>query len=137
MSFCAAPGCCLDLFVQDSHKTLLAGCRYALAAILRVLSAELVAVLPDRFSTRTRKRLFDLLGSWTDDGSGVYQSADLSGGGDYRREVERFKQAQTLKMRESQDRMALDRDLADQVGALRRPGAAAERASAERSFGVG
>lgn len=90
-------------------------CRYALAAILRVLSAELAAVLPERFSARTRKRLFDLLGSWGDDGGGLYQSGELAGYADYRREVDKFKTAQSLKMRESQDRMALDRDLADQV----------------------
>jgi hypothetical protein len=80
-----------------------------------VLSADLEAYLPERFTLRTRKRLFDMLAAWCEDGS-VCQSTEGAGFVDYRREVDKFKMAQSLKMRESQDRMALDRELADQVG---------------------
>lgn len=58
--------------------------RYALASVMRYLAPEFIDSRTERFDTKVRKKLFELLFSWCDDSGGTW------GPEDYRREVERY-----------------------------------------------
>ncbi|KAG6415679.1 hypothetical protein SASPL_123093 [Salvia splendens] len=81
--------------------------RYALASILRFLAPEFVDSKSEKFDIRTRKRLFDLLITWNQDGVG-----------DYRREVERYKSSQHSRSKDSIDKLSFDKELGEQVEAI-------------------
>lgn len=58
--------------------------RYALASVVRYLALEFIDSRTERFDTKMRKKLFELLFNWCDDSGGTW------GPEDYRREVERY-----------------------------------------------
>ncbi|KAG6602549.1 Protein furry-like-like protein, partial [Cucurbita argyrosperma subsp. sororia] len=86
--------------------------RYSLASVLRSLAPEFVETKSEKFDLRTRKRLFDLLLSWSDDTGGSWGQDGLS---DYRREVEHYKSSQHARSKESVDKNPLDKDLSEQI----------------------
>ncbi|CAI0458279.1 unnamed protein product [Linum tenue] len=89
--------------------------RYALASVIRFLAPEFVDSKSEKFDLRTRKRLFDLLLSWSDDtGSSWVQD----GASDYRREVERYKSSQHYRSKDSVDKISFDKDLSEQIEAI-------------------
>ncbi|XP_065854824.1 uncharacterized protein [Euphorbia lathyris] len=89
--------------------------RYALASVLRSLAPEFVDSKSEKFDQRTRKRLFDLLLSWSDEtGSGWGQD----GISDYRREVERYKASQHNRSKDSVDKISFDKELNEQIEAI-------------------
>ncbi|XP_020113081.1 cell morphogenesis protein PAG1 isoform X2 [Ananas comosus] len=88
--------------------------RYALASVLRYLAPEFVESKSERFDSRTRKKLFDLLLTWSDDTSTWGQE----GSSDYRRELERYKLSQHNRSRESIDKLAFDREVVEQAEAI-------------------
>ncbi|CAI0552886.1 unnamed protein product [Linum tenue] len=89
--------------------------RYTLASVIRFLAPEFVDSKSEKFDLRTRKRLFDLLLSWSDDtGSSWVQD----GAGDYRREVERYKSSQHYRSKDSVDKISFDKDLSEQIEAI-------------------
>ncbi|CAH9139196.1 unnamed protein product [Cuscuta epithymum] len=89
--------------------------RYALASVLRSLAPEFVESKTEKFDVRTRKRLFDLLLSWSDDTSSSWTQDGVS---DYRREVERYKSSQHSRSKDSIDKLSFDKELGEQVEAL-------------------
>ncbi|OWM64475.1 hypothetical protein CDL15_Pgr020442 [Punica granatum] len=89
--------------------------RYALASILKTLAPEFVESKSEKFDLRTRKRLFDLLLSWCDDGGSTWGQDGVS---DYRREVERYKSSQHSRSKDSVDKLSFDRELSEQVEAI-------------------
>lgn len=89
--------------------------RYALASILKTLAPEFVESKSEKFDLRTRKRLFDLLLSWCDDGGSAWSQDGVS---DYRREVERYKSSQHSRSKDSVDKLLFDRELSEQVEAI-------------------
>ncbi|XP_062220848.1 uncharacterized protein LOC133920168 isoform X2 [Phragmites australis] len=89
--------------------------RYALASVLRYLAPEFVDAKSERFDNRIRKRLFDLLLSWSDDSGSTWGQESSS---DYRREIERYKASQHTRSRESLDKLAFDREMAEQLEAI-------------------
>ncbi|VFQ58448.1 unnamed protein product [Cuscuta campestris] len=89
--------------------------RYALASVLRSLAPEFVESKSEKFDVRTRKRLFDLLLSWSDDTSSSWTQDGVS---DYRREVERYKSSQHSRSKDSIDKLSFDKELGEQVEAL-------------------
>ncbi|XP_015689288.1 uncharacterized protein LOC102706919 [Oryza brachyantha] len=89
--------------------------RYALASVLRYLAPEFIDAKSERFDNRLRKRLFDLLLSWSDDSGSTWGQ---EGNSDYRREVERYKASQHSRSRESLDKLAFDREMAEQLEAI-------------------
>lgn len=89
--------------------------RYALASILKTLAPEFVESKSEKFDLRTRKRLFDLLLSWCDDGGSTWGQDGVS---DYRREVERYKSSQHSRSKDSVDKLLFDRELNEQVEAI-------------------
>ncbi|GKU97457.1 hypothetical protein SLEP1_g10601 [Rubroshorea leprosula] len=78
--------------------------RYALASVLRALAPEFVASKSERFDPRTRKKLFDLLLSWSDDI-----------GSTWGQEVERYKASQHIRSKDSVDRFSFDKELSEQI----------------------
>uniref|UniRef100_A0A0E0K7B1 Cell morphogenesis protein N-terminal domain-containing protein n=1 Tax=Oryza punctata TaxID=4537 RepID=A0A0E0K7B1_ORYPU len=89
--------------------------RYALASVLRYLAPEFIDAKSERFDNRLRKRLFDLLLSWSDDSGSTWGQ---EGNSDYRREIERYKASQHNRSRESLDKLAFDREMAEQLEAI-------------------
>lgn len=89
--------------------------RYALATVIRYLAPEFVDSKSERFDTRSRKKLFDLLITWSDEtGSSWGQESNT----DYRREVERYKSGQHNRSRDSIDKIAFDKEAAEQAEAI-------------------
>ena len=86
--------------------------KYCLASVLRALSPELVKANSEQLDVRTRKRLFELLSSWCDDSMNTWGSDSVS---DYRREIERYKSAQTARVKDSMERIILEKEINDQV----------------------
>ncbi|GMH01924.1 hypothetical protein Nepgr_003763 [Nepenthes gracilis] len=89
--------------------------RYALASVLRYLAPEFVDAKSEKFDIRIRKRLFDLMLSWSDDMSGGWGQDGVS---DYRREVEKYKSSQHGRWKDSVDRLSFDKELNEQVEAI-------------------
>ncbi|KAL2522981.1 ARM repeat superfamily protein [Forsythia ovata] len=89
--------------------------RFALASVLRSLAPEFVDSKSEKFDVRTRKRLFDLLLSWSDDTGGTWNQDGVS---DYRREVERYKSGQHARSKDSIDKLSFDKELGEQVEAI-------------------
>jgi hypothetical protein len=104
----------ISMSLADSFQDL-QPLRYALASVLRYLAPEFVDVKSERFDNRLRKKLFDLLISWSDDSSSTWGQESSS---DYRREIERYKTSQHIKSRESLDKLAFDRDMSEQLEAI-------------------
>ncbi|KAL6635421.1 hypothetical protein ACP70R_028092 [Stipagrostis hirtigluma subsp. patula] len=104
----------INMSLADSFQDL-QPLRYALASVLRYLAPEFVDAKSERFDNRIRKRLFDLLISWSDD-SGSTWGQESSG--DYRREIERYKASQHTRSRESLDKLAFDREMVEQLEAI-------------------
>lgn len=112
-------------FIDETTKQILTGppesfnemqpLRYALASVLRSLAPEFVESKSEKFDLRTRKRLFDLLLSWSDDAGNTW-SQDSAG--DYRREVERYKASQHTRSKDSIDKLSFDKELGEQVEAI-------------------
>ncbi|ERN09549.1 protein furry homolog-like [Amborella trichopoda] len=89
--------------------------RFALACVLRSLAPDFVESKSERFDPRTRKRLFDILYSWSDDTGGAWGQDSAS---DYRREVERYKASQNLRSKDSIDKISFDKEVAEQLEAI-------------------
>ncbi|KAK7381187.1 hypothetical protein VNO78_33717 [Psophocarpus tetragonolobus] len=89
--------------------------RYALACVLRSLAPEFVDSKSEKFDVRTRKRLFDLLLSWSDDTGSTWGQDGVS---DYRREVDRYKSSQHARSKDSVDKISFDKELNEQVEAI-------------------
>ncbi|GAB4840336.1 hypothetical protein Ancab_021103 [Ancistrocladus abbreviatus] len=89
--------------------------RYALASVLRYLAPEFVESKSEKFDLRTRKRLFDLLLSWSDDTSGGWGQDGIN---DYRREVDKYKSSQLCRSKDSVDKLSFDKELNEQIEAI-------------------
>lgn len=89
--------------------------RYALASVLRFLAPEFVESKSEKFDVRSRKRLFDLLLSWSDDTGSTWGQDGVS---DYRREVERYKTSQHNRSKDSVDKISFDKELNEQIEAI-------------------
>lgn len=89
--------------------------RYALASVLRSLAPEFVDSKSEKFDIRTRKKLFDLLLSWSDDTGSTWGQHGVN---DYRREVERYKTSQHTRSKDSVDKISFDKELSEQVEAI-------------------
>ncbi|KAI4346754.1 hypothetical protein L6164_007624 [Bauhinia variegata] len=89
--------------------------RYALSCVLRSLAPEFVDSKSEKFDIRTRKRLFDLLLSWSDDTGNTWGQDGVS---DYRREVDRYKSSQHARSKDSVDKISFDKELNEQVEAI-------------------
>ncbi|KAF2562010.1 hypothetical protein F2Q70_00014364, partial [Brassica cretica] len=89
--------------------------RYALASVLRFLAPEFVDSKSEKFDVRSRKRLFDLLLSWSDDTGSTWGQDVVS---DYRREVERYKTSQHNRSKDSIDKISFDKELNEQIEAI-------------------
>ncbi|XXG60233.1 hypothetical protein AAC387_Pa04g2195 [Persea americana] len=89
--------------------------RLALASVLGSLAPEFVESRSDRFDPKTRRRLFDLILSWCDDIGGTWGQDGVS---DYRREIERYKQAQHNRSKDSIDKISSDKEVIEQVEAI-------------------
>ncbi|CAD6248857.1 unnamed protein product [Miscanthus lutarioriparius] len=89
--------------------------RYALASVLRYLAPEFVDAKAEWFDNRIRKRLFDLVLTWSEDSGSSWGQESSS---DYRREIERYKSNQHMRSRESLDKLAFDREMAEQLEAI-------------------
>ncbi|KAL5717648.1 hypothetical protein ACHQM5_010628 [Ranunculus cassubicifolius] len=90
--------------------------RYALASVLRSVAPELAESRSDKFDIRIRKRLFDLLLSWCDETGGSTWVHD--GANEYRREIERYKQSQHNRSKDSIDKISFDKEMNEQVEAI-------------------
>ncbi|XP_047335140.1 protein furry homolog-like [Impatiens glandulifera] len=111
-------------FIEDTTRHILTAApesfhetqplRYALASVLRSLAPEFVGSKSEKFDVRTRKRLFELLLSWCDDSSSTWSQE----GGDYRREVERYKSSQHSRSKDSIDKIAFDKEMNEQIEAI-------------------
>lgn len=89
--------------------------RYSLASVLRALSPELVKGNSETLDPRTRKKLFELLSSWCDDSLNTWGQ---DSGSDYRREIERYKSAQSVRTKDSMEKINLDKEVNEQVEAV-------------------
>lgn len=89
--------------------------RYSLASVLRALSPELVKANSETLDPRTRKKLFELLSSWCDDSLNTWGQ---DSGSDYRREIERYKSAQSVRTKDSMEKINLDKEVNEQVEAV-------------------
>ncbi|KAM0835403.1 hypothetical protein ACQ4PT_062965 [Festuca glaucescens] len=76
---------------------------------------RMIAEKSERFDNRIRKRLFDLLLNLSDDSGSTWGQESSS---DYRRELERYKATQHNRSRESLDKLAFDREIAEQLEAI-------------------
>ena len=86
--------------------------RFALAYVLRSLPLEIMKSNSERFDPRTRKRLFDLLSSWSDDTNNAWDQETAS---DYRREIERYKSTLKMRTKGSVEWISIEKDINDQV----------------------
>ncbi|XP_024390755.1 uncharacterized protein [Physcomitrium patens] len=89
--------------------------RYALACVLRSISVDMVKAQPERFDPRSRKKWFDLLSSWCEDTTTGWGQ---DGSSEYRREVERYKAAQSLRVKDSMDKNSIEKEINDKVDAI-------------------
>ncbi|KAF9603439.1 hypothetical protein IFM89_036140 [Coptis chinensis] len=89
--------------------------RFALASVLGSLAPDLVESRSEKFDVRTRKRLFDLLLSWCDETGSTWGQ---DGANEYRREIERYKQAQHTRSKDSVDKISFDKEMNEQVEAI-------------------
>ncbi|XP_037497931.1 protein furry homolog [Jatropha curcas] len=89
--------------------------RYALASVLRSLAPEFVESKSEKFDLRTRKRLFDLLLTWSDEIGSTWGPDSVS---DYRRDVERYKASQHNRSKDSIDKISFDKELSEQIEAI-------------------
>ncbi|CAH8364627.1 unnamed protein product [Eruca vesicaria subsp. sativa] len=89
--------------------------RYALASVLRSLAPEFIDSKSEKFDVRIRKRLFDLLLSWSDDTGSPWGQDVVS---DYRREVERYKTSQHNRTKDSVDKISFDKELNEQIESI-------------------
>ncbi|KAI4352336.1 hypothetical protein L6164_006599 [Bauhinia variegata] len=89
--------------------------RYALSCVIRSLAPEFVDSKSEKFDIKTRKRLFDLLLSWSDDTGSIWGQDGVS---DYRREVDRYKSSQHLRSKDSVDKISFDKEVHEQVEAI-------------------
>lgn len=89
--------------------------RFALASVLRSLAPDLAESRSEKFDVRTRKRLFELLLSWCDE---IGSTWGPDGANEYRREIERYKQAQHSRSKDSIDKLSFDKEMSEQVEAL-------------------
>lgn len=97
-------------YIQDLQPL-----RYSLASVLRALSPDLVKTNSERLNPRTRKKLFDLLSSWCDDSVNTWGQDSVS---DYRREIERYKSAQSVRTKDSMEKINLEKEINEQVEAV-------------------
>ncbi|KAJ1281752.1 hypothetical protein BS78_04G329700 [Paspalum vaginatum] len=104
----------INMTLADSFQDL-QPLRYALASVLRYLAPEFIDAKSERFDNRIRKRLFDLLLTWSEDSGSSWGQESSS---DYRREIERYKTSQHTRSRESLDKLAFDREMAEQLEAI-------------------
>lgn len=79
--------------------------RFALASVLRSLAPDFVESKSERFDAKTRKKLFDQLYVWCDEGTGLWAQESVS---DYKRDIERYKSVQRNRSRES---ISIDREI--------------------------
>lgn len=86
--------------------------RFALASVLRALAPSFVESKSERFDTKTRKKLFELLRSWCDDGLNLLGQESNS---EYRRDIERYKAIQHNRSRES---ISFDKEIVEKMEAL-------------------
>lgn len=86
--------------------------RYSLGCVLRSLSAELVKSNSERFDPRTRKKLFDLLSSWSDDTTSQWSQDSVS---DYRREIEKYKSSLSTRTKDSLEKISLEKEINERV----------------------
>ncbi|XP_024392551.1 uncharacterized protein [Physcomitrium patens] len=89
--------------------------RYSLACVLRSLAVDMVKAQPERFPPPNRKKLFDLLSSWCEDTTTGWGQ---DGGSEFRREVERYKAAQSLRVKDSVDKITIEKEINDRVDAI-------------------
>lgn len=68
-----------------------------------------------RFPPPNRKKLFDLLSSWCEDTTTGWGQ---DGGSEFRREVERYKAAQSLRVKDSVDKITIEKEINDRVDAI-------------------
>lgn len=104
----------INMSLADSFQEM-QPLRYALASVLRYLAPEFIDAKSERFDNRIRKRLFDLLLTWSEDSGSSWGQESSS---DYRREIERYKTSQHTRSRESLDKLAFDREMAEQLEAI-------------------
>ncbi|CAD6248814.1 unnamed protein product [Miscanthus lutarioriparius] len=104
----------ITISLADSFQDL-QPLRYALASVLRYLAPEFVDAKAEWFDNRIRKRLFDLVLTWSEDSGSSWGQESSS---DYRREIERYKSNQHMRSRESLDKLAFDREMAEQLEAI-------------------
>lgn len=112
-------------FTDETSKLILTGThdsfhemqpfRLALAYVLRSLAPEFVESKSEKFDLRIRKRLFDLLFSWSDDSSNTFAQEMAS---EYRREAERYKTSQHTRSKDSIDKLSFDKELNEQLEAI-------------------
>ncbi|KAM3306018.1 protein furry like isoform X1 [Capsicum chacoense] len=112
-------------FIEDTTRQILTASaesfhdmqplRYALASVLRSLAPEFIDSRSEKFDIRTRRQLFDLLITWSDDASNTWNQDSVN---DYRREVERYKSSQHSRSKDSMDKLSFDKDLSEQVEAI-------------------
>ncbi|XP_050229807.1 uncharacterized protein LOC126678934 isoform X2 [Mercurialis annua] len=112
-------------FIEETTKNMLAATpenfqemqplRYSLASVLRSLAPEFVESKSEKFDLRTRKRLFDLLLSWSDDTGSTWGQDGVN---DYRRDVERYKSSQHNRSKDSIDKISFDKELNEQIEAI-------------------
>ncbi|XP_021751273.1 uncharacterized protein LOC110716898 [Chenopodium quinoa] len=112
-------------FIEETHRHILTASlesfqdvqplRFALATVLRYLAPEFVESKSEKFDLRTRKRLFELLLSWSDDVGCAWNQEGIS---DYRRELERYKASQHSRSKDSVDKLSFDKELNEQVEAI-------------------
>lgn len=112
-------------FIEETHRHILTASlesfqdmqplRYALATVLRYLAPEFVESKSEKFDLRTRKRLFELLLSWSDDVGSAWNQDGIS---DYRRDLERYKASQHGRSKDSVDKISFDKELNEQVEAI-------------------
>ncbi|KAF5206548.1 furry-like protein [Thalictrum thalictroides] len=89
--------------------------RFALASVLRSLAPDFVELRSEKFDVKTRKRLFDLLLSWCDETGSTWGQ---EGANEYRREIERYKQSQHTRSKDSVDKISFDKEMNEQVEAI-------------------
>nr|ATG70920.1 ARM repeat superfamily protein [Callitropsis funebris] len=112
-------------FIEDTMKQIVTATsdnfqdmqplRFALASVLRSLAPEMMKSNSEKFDPRTRKRLFDLLSSWSDDTNNAWSQDSVS---DYRREIERYKSGQAMRTKDSVERISIEKEVNDQVEAI-------------------
>ncbi|KAF3667284.1 hypothetical protein FXO38_08680 [Capsicum annuum] len=109
-------------FIEDTARQILTASaesfqemqllRSALASVLRSLAPGFVESKSEKFDIRTRKCLFDLLLSWSDDAGNTWSQDGVN---DYRREVERYKSTQQSRSKDSIDKLTFYKELNEHI----------------------